>query len=253
MFFPWPCKTRLAFCFSDDPEPYMTATPVLHYIYDPLCGWCYGAKPLIDAARDILPVVAHGGGMMAGAHRRAVSAQLRDYVMPHDQRIAQCTGQPFGEGYFEGLLRDTTAVFDSATSTTAVLVAEQLAGRGLELLGRLQTAHYAEGRRIADKDVLLAVATEMGLDVDAFRAAYAAMSGDVTQAHFKASRALLSRVAGQGFPTVVLEQSGQYQVIDLGEYLGKPEAFAAWLRQCAGVTGTDTIVSAPACGLDGCQ
>ena len=134
-----------------------------------------------------------------------------------------------------------------------MLVAEQLAGRGLELLGRLQTAHYAEGRRIADKDVLLAVATEMGLDVDAFRAAYAAMSGDVTQAHFKASRALLSRVAGQGFPTVVLEQSGQYQVIDLGEYLGKPEAFAAWLRQCAGVTGTDTIVSAPACGLDGCQ
>ena len=172
----------------------MTPTSVLHYIYDPLCGWCYGAKPLIEAARGVLPVVAHGGGMMAGAQRQTVSAQLRGYVMLHDHRIAQYTGQPFGEAYFEGLLRDTTAVFDSAPPTTAVLVAEQLAGRGLELLGRLQTAHYAEGRRIADKDVLLAVAAEMGLDVDAFRAAYAAMSGDVTQAHFKASRALLSSV-----------------------------------------------------------
>ena len=231
----------------------MTATPVLHYIYDPLCGWCYGAKPLIDAAREILPVVAHGGGMMTGAQRQAVSAQLRDYVMPHDHRIAQYTGQPFGEAYFEGLLRDTTAVFDSAPPTTAVLAAEQLAGRGLELLGRLQTAHYAEGRRIADRDVLLAVATEMGLDAEGFRAAYEAISGDVTQAHFKASRALLSRVGGQGFPTVVLEQSGQYQVIDLGPYLGKPEAFAAWLRQRNGVAGADTIVCAPACGLDGCQ
>ena len=231
----------------------MTAAPVLHYIYDPLCGWCYGAKPLVDAAREILPVVAHGGGMMTGAQRQAVSAQLRDYVMPHDHRIAQYTGQPFGEAYFEGLLRDTTAVFDSAPPTTAVLAAEQLAGRGLELLGRLQTAHYADGRRIADRDVLLAVATEMGLDAEGFRAAYEAISGDVTQTHFKASRALLSRVGGQGFPTVVLEQSGQYQVIDLGPYLGKPEAFAAWLRQRDGVAGADTIVAAPACGLDGCQ
>mgnify|MGYP000541257890 CR=1 FL=1 len=41
-------------------------TPVLHYIYDPLCGWCYGAKPLIDAARGIVPVVAHGGGINLG-------------------------------------------------------------------------------------------------------------------------------------------------------------------------------------------
>ena len=23
----------------------------LHYIYDPMCGWCYGAEPLIEAAR----------------------------------------------------------------------------------------------------------------------------------------------------------------------------------------------------------
>ena len=231
----------------------MTAMPVLHYIYDPLCGWCYGAKPLIDQARDILPVVAHGGGMMTGAQRRPVSAQLRDYVMPHDVRIAQYTGQPFGEAYFEGLLRDTTAVFDSAPPTSAVLAAEQFAGRGLELLGRLQAAHYVEGRRIADDDVLMAIAVEMGLAADGFRAAYVAVSGEVTQAHFKASRQLLSRVGGQGFPTVVLEQSGQYQVIDLGPYLGKPQAFGDWLRQLDAVRGQDSSGSAPSCGLDGCQ
>ena len=186
----------------------MTAVTTLHYIYDPLCGWCYGAKPLIDAARQTLPVVGHGGGMMTGPHRRPVSAQLRDYVMPHDRRIAQYTGQPFGQAYFEDLLRDTTAVFDSAPPTTAVLAAEQLAGRGLELLGRLQTAHYVEGRRIADEDVLMAVAAEMGLQADEFLAAYDAVNGAPTQAHFKASRGLLAQVGGQGFPTLVLERAG---------------------------------------------
>ena len=23
----------------------------LHYIFDPLCGWCHGAAPLVDAAQ----------------------------------------------------------------------------------------------------------------------------------------------------------------------------------------------------------
>ena len=87
----------------------------LHYIYDPLCGWCYGAKPLVQAAQQVLPVIAHAGGMMTGANRQSVSPQLRNYVMPHDRRIAEYTGQPFGEAYFEGLLRDHSAVFDNAT------------------------------------------------------------------------------------------------------------------------------------------
>lgn len=109
----------------------MSTTPVLHYIYDPLCGWCYGAKPLIDVARDF----AGSGprwrddGWCATPTCVGATARLRD---AHDHRIAQYTGQPFGEAYFEGLLRDTTAVFDSQPPTTAVLAAEQLAGRGLE-------------------------------------------------------------------------------------------------------------------------
>ena len=70
--------------------------PVLHYIYDPLCGWCYAAAPLVAAARAVVTVRAHGGGMMAGPNRQAVTPQLHAYVMPHDQRIAQLSGQPFG-------------------------------------------------------------------------------------------------------------------------------------------------------------
>jgi putative protein-disulfide isomerase len=219
----------------------------LHYIYDPLCGWCYGAKPLIQAARTVLPVIAHGGGMMTGANRQKVSVQLRNYVMPHDRRIAEYTGQPFGEAYFEGLLRDEEAVFDSAPPTAAVLAAEQLEGRGLALLERLQTAHYVEGRRIADETVLLELANSIGFEAEAFRRSF--IEVDV-QAHFVASRALLAKVGGQGFPTLALERDGRLTLIDIGPWLGKPEAFAQWLRQAM-----PSHESAPAmvCGLDGCS
>ncbi|MBC3375611.1 DsbA family protein [Pseudomonas sp. SWRI92] len=221
---------------------------ILHYIYDPLCGWCYGAKPLIQAARTVLPVVAHGGGMMTGANRQPVSAQLRNYVMPHDQRIAEYTGQPFGEAYFDGLLRDHSAVFDSTPPTAAVLAAEQLGGLGLELLERLQTGHYVEGRRIADHTVLLELAQSVGLESQAFQATM--LTVDV-QAHVQDSRALLARVGGQGFPTLALEQDGQYRVIDIGPWLGKPQAFVDWLKQIAPAAASGQ--SFEACGLDGCS
>lgn len=219
----------------------------LHYLYDPLCGWCYGAKPLVQAAQAVLPVIAHGGGMMTGTNRQQVSPQLRNYVMPHDRRIAEYSGQPFGEAYFDGLLRDHSAVFDSAPPTAAVLAAEQLGGHGLELLGRLQTAHYVEGRRIADETVLLELAQSIGLPAQAFLAAFRA--ADV-QGHIKASRALLAQVGGQGFPTLALDQEGQFTLIDIGPWLGKPEAFAQWLKQALPEQASTPSAT---CGLDGCS
>ncbi|MHC8369722.1 DsbA family protein [Pseudomonas sp. MDT1-85] len=220
---------------------------ILHYIYDPLCGWCYGAKPLVQAAQAVLPVIAHGGGMMTGANRQTVSPQLRNYVMPHDRRIAEYTGQPFGEAYFEGLLRDETAVFDSAPPIAAVLAAEQIAGRGLELLGRLQTAHYVEGRRIADNAVLLELATQIGLEPEAFQQAFTDAD---TERHINDSRALLANVGGQGFPTFAMEQNGQFTLVDIGPWLGKPQVFAQWLGQS--FVAKESSSAFQACGLDDC-
>lgn len=220
---------------------------ILHYIYDPLCGWCYGAKPLVQAAEGVLPVITHGGGMMTGANRQQVSPQLRSYVMPHDRRIAEYSGQPFGEAYFEGLLRDHTAVFDSAPPTAAVLAAEKMAGQGLALLGRLQSAHYREGRRIADESVLFEIAQDIGLDRQAFEKAFVAAD---TEGHIRRSRALLTKVGGQGFPTLALEHNDQFTLIDIGPWLGKPQAFAQWLSQS--LPAHDSSTSVAACNLDGC-
>lgn len=204
---------------------------VLHYIYDPLCGWCYAAAPLIKEARKVVPVQAYGGGMMTGARRQQVSEQLRDYVMPHDRRIAQLSGQAFGNGYFDGLLRDTSAVFDSEPPTAAMLAAEQLAGRGLDMLARLQTAHYVDGRRIADREALIDIATEIGLPRAEFSEALDAMLGEQVRSHIQATRELMGRAGAHGFPTLLLETEGRLLPVDISTYLGKAEAFKQWLQQ----------------------
>ncbi|VXC99427.1 Protein-disulfide isomerase [Enterobacterales bacterium 8AC] len=197
-------------------------TLTLHYIFDPLCGWCYGAAPLVKAAQTVpgLSIALHAGGMMTGSNRRRISEEWRNYVMPHDKRIAELTGQIFGEKYFNGLLYDTTAVMDSIPPITAILAAEQLAGRGIDMLHRIQEAHYQEGLRIADTPVLTTLAQELGLASAAFITEMRFKSGAPTAQHIAQSRALLAQVQGQGFPTFALRRSdGHLSLVSIGHYL----------------------------------
>src|SRR6478735_2072716 len=135
-------------------HPMSTAT--LHYIYDPLCGWCYGSAPLVKAAREIggLQFVLHGGGMMAGSARQLASESLRQFIMPHVDRITGMTGQVFAKPYTDGLLRDHTAM----------LAVEAAAGRGADMLAHMQKAHYIDGLALSDRAALAALAEGIGID-----------------------------------------------------------------------------------------
>ena len=213
--------------------------PVLHYIFDPLCGWCYAAAPLLAAARALpgLGLQWHAGGMLSGAARRTITPDWRAQVMPHDERIAALTGQPFGDAYYNGLLNQVGATLDSTPPTVAMLAAEAMAGRGLDLLARAQTAHYVEGQQISTLAVLQSLAAELGLDEAEFVSqCQQVLEGEVSD-HIAQSREWLQASGGQGFPTFVLEfsdaASGQRvaQRVDIGPWLGNPAGWAAHLQQ----------------------
>lgn len=229
-------------------------TAKLHYYYDPLCGWCYGAAPLLAAAANVagLAIVLHAGAMMSGPNRQPVTPQLRQYVMGHDQRIQQLTGQPFGDAYFNGLLLDSGAVFDSTPPTLAILAAEALGMDGLSMLHRLQQAHYVEGQRIAEPAVLQQLAQEQGLDGAAFAAEYQRQQSEFA-AHVGRSHRDMAAHGLRGFPSLLLELNGRLQRLELSPYLGKPEAFAGYLQGLLAGAGSTAGVEAPFCTPDGCQ
>ncbi|MGI8489635.1 DsbA family protein [Pectobacterium sp. S5] len=210
------------------------ATVRLHYIYDPLCGWCYGAAPLALAALEIdgLDLILHGGGMMTGSNSRTITPEWHDYVIPHDRRIAQMTGQTFGEAYYEGLLRDTSVVLDSAPPTAAVLAAEAMDDKGMVMLHEIERAHYVSGLKIVDAAVLRQCAEAIGLDGKAFSAEFAFIQAETLSKHINASRELLAKVRGQGFPTFALEDAnGNFQQIPASNYLGQVDAWRKVLTQ----------------------
>jgi putative protein-disulfide isomerase len=201
--------------------------PTLRYIFDPLCGWCYGASPLIEAARKVngLDIALHAGGLMTGSDRQPVTEGLRRYVMEHDQRIGALTGQAFGDAYLNGLLRDTGAVLDSEPPIEAILAADLLDRRGLDMLKRIQKAHYVEGRRVADRVVLVGLAADIGLPGVTFKPMVEKVAGPTVAKHIAASRDLLRRVGGQGFPTFVFDASRGLETLDAARYFGHVPAW----------------------------
>ena len=206
----------------------------LHYIYDPLCGWCYASAALVKTARDLftkpdagLDFVLHGGGMMAGTARQLMSPQLSEFIRQHDARAAAMTGQPYGDAYTNGLLRDPTVLLDSEPPTTAILAVQAAAKRGADMLVRVQKAHWVEGRRIAERAVLVELAADIGVSREAFDDSFDSLSGAAVQAHMNESRRLLERVGGQGFPTFVLERNGQLDMLDFARYLTQPDGWRA--------------------------
>ncbi len=223
----------------------------LHYIYDPLCGWCYAVAPLVKAAREVASIELHGGGMMTGDRRQKITPAWRDYVGPHDRQITQVTGQQFGQAYLNGLLTDHSAWLDSEPPTAAVMAAEQIKGVGLDMLARLYEAHYVEGRRIADEAVLGDLASEIGLDRKAFSKFLQHFRGVAVNTHFMESRNLLGAVGARGYPTFAIERDGRLERLDHTPFLGRPDA---WQNALKSMTISQPVPShaEAGCGLDGC-
>lgn len=205
---------------------------LLHYIYDPLCGWCYAAESLIDAVRrqtqHQLPFALHAGGLFS---RTRLPAAMRAHIKHADARIGELTWQTFGQAYLHGLLDDPNTVYDSVPPVTAILAADQVKpGSDLSMLAAIQHAHYRQGRRVVDLHVLVELAGSLGLATDAFEAAYEMASSKVDQ-HMAQSRDLMHRAQARGFPTFLLQTGNHFELLAHEAHYAAADGFAAYVLQ----------------------
>lgn len=214
------------------------APPVLHYIHDPLCGWCYAAAPLAEAAAEAgVEVALHGGGLWDRPQSYPPGMEPR--IRGMEDGIARTTGQPYGEAYRNGLLGDPATVLHSRPPISAVLAAERVRpGSGLAMLHAVQAAHFVDGRRIVEPAVLASLAADLGLDAAAFAEASAA--ADVG-GHIAETRALMRRVGADGFPTFVLQTAGASAPLPHAAFYGRPGDFVWRLEAVAQELGAQEL------------
>lgn len=194
----------------------------LHYIHDPLCGWCYAVTPLVEAVRDAgVPIALHGGGLWEPATR--LGPDKSRHIRDSDARIAALTGMTFGPAYLDGLLADRDTLFWSRPTIAAILAAGTIRPDSeLAMLHAIQHAHYVEGRRVVEPAVLADVADAIHLDRRAFADALNAAPGDL---HVARTREWMQRHGLRGFPGFVLERGATFARVQHEPFYGQPQNF----------------------------
>ncbi|AUY32750.1 DsbA family protein [Pseudomonas soli] len=202
----------------------------LVYLYDPLCGWCYGAggplPQVLESTGIALRLIPTG--LFSGSGARAMDDDFAAYAWSNDQRIERLTGQVFSERYRDQILADRLQGFDSAPSTLALsAVSLTSPEHEFEALKAIQAARYVDGLDVTRLETLTAVLEDLGLDAAAQR--LTCPDSGLLQANddrVGQGRALLRRVGGRGVPTFVLQQADSaMQLLPASAIFSDPQAF----------------------------
>ena len=173
--------------------------PVLYYLYDPMCSWCWGFKPVWDTVKarlqgevDIVYVV----GGLAPETEEPMDAEMRTYLQQAWRKITDITGVEFNHDFW----RLNTPKRSTYPACKAVLVARQ-SGLEQQMFMAIQQLYYQQAGNPSEYENLYRLAEELGLERQQF----------IEQIHSEEIAALLQQeimlaeqLGARGFPSLVL-------------------------------------------------
>ena len=206
----------------------------LHYLFDPLCGWCYGATPALSALAgtpslniELLPT-----GLFSGTGARPMDSDFAAYAWSNDQRIERLTGQRFTGQYRHQILGDRQRLFDSGPATVALTAVSLTApARELEALKAIQHARYVDGQDVTSLEILDGLLRELGLEEAA--ALVAQPGADLlaaNQARTRRGQALMQEFGARGVPTLVADSGDKRWIVNHTAFYSNPSALASELE-----------------------
>ncbi|WP_354441240.1 DsbA family protein [Ottowia thiooxydans] len=206
----------------------------LYYVFDPLCGWCYGAGEAVATLNNTPGVQLQllPSGLFSGEGARPMDVNFANYAWSNDQRIERLTGQRFTDRYRGQVLADRGQMFDSGPATVALTaVALTSPDRELEALKAIQMARYVEGQDITQLSTLVSVLRSLGLEQAAGRLSL--HDEDLLVANclrISDAQALLGQFGARGVPAFVLDTGPQRQLMHSSAVYSDPHAFLDQVR-----------------------
>jgi putative protein-disulfide isomerase len=204
------------------------------YLFDPLCGWCYGAVPVVKrlATLDNVTVELAPSGLFAGEGARLMDAKFATYAWQNDQRVARLSGQQFTDAYRARILEKTGGMFDSAPATLGIVAAgltEQ--AREIEAMKTLQNARYIDGRDNCDLAVVSDILEEAGFSEAArrVRARDEALLSAYRQ-RISAARSEMKSFGVNGVPALIVEDKHGRRLLSSDALFGDFDTLAAQMR-----------------------
>lgn len=189
----------------------------LIYLFDPLCGWCYGFGHQLEIFKNKyqsqLNYTVISGGMVTGSRVGSLS-EIAPNIQDSTPRVEQLSGIKFGEAFMNDLRGAGNTILDSTPPSKAfVILKETFPSQQVELAHKIQSLFYSQGLDLNRVDSYLTLCTHLGYDLEEFKANF---EGLTYQLATKDEFVRAANFGVSGYPTVVLRQSENYYLVSNG-------------------------------------
>lgn len=142
------------------------------YVYDALCGWCYGFSPVMsqfqEKYKDSLKFEVISGGMIRG-NRVGPIGKVASYISWAYKDVEKTTGVKFGDVFLNKTLKDGDAIFTSIPPAIALSIFKELdSNKSLQFASELQKAIYYDGIYPKNLDAYVEIASKFDIDAKSF-------------------------------------------------------------------------------------
>ena len=146
--------------------------PQIIYVFDPLCGWCYGFSPVIKKAYDTYKEKADfkviTGGMVIGDQIGPIG-KISQFLKGATARVTQRTGAVFSSLFLDTILTEGTQILSSMESSIAVQICKaEKPERIFDFMTELHKDIYISGLKTAIPTDYARLAEKMGFDEKIF-------------------------------------------------------------------------------------
>ena len=179
----------------------------LYHVHDPMCSWCWGYKPTWEKLKHALPETIKPKYVLGGLAPDTTAPMpesMQQMLQQTWQRIAQTIpGTQFNHAFWtQNAPRRATY-----PACRAVLAATSQASSFEEpMISAIQHAYYLNAKNPSNDNVLIALAGEIGCDVNTFKES---LNSDATIDALDQQIAFSQRLGAQGFPSLFFEVIGK--------------------------------------------
>ncbi len=201
----------IAMSFSQETKPKII------YVYDALCGWCYGFSPVMvevyNKYKTRIDFEVVSGGMVTG-ERVGPIGEVAGYIKQAYKTVEDMTGIEFGEAFLEDILEEGSSVFSSVEPSIALSVFKMYQPENAVLFAHaLQKAVYKDGIHPTSLEAYRPYVEKFDLDPEAFiQKMKEDKAVEATNEDFQRT----AQFGVTGFPTVFVEKNGELYVLTRG-------------------------------------
>ncbi len=140
----------------------------LLYVFDPLCGWCFGFTPVMESLEkkysQHLNFEVISGGMVPESHKEPIS-RMSSYILGAIPRVEEYSGVKFGEPY-KDLLKKGEYMSNSEPPARALTLFKRLKPElsAVEFAHKIQNIMFVEGKDFNNDSVYAELAESYGLN-----------------------------------------------------------------------------------------